>query len=213
VLSVANDLSIMYTIEGHTGAIYSLSFSPDNTRLVSGGSGGTICLWNPTAGTLLKTVYNAHKYYLKTVAHSPNGNLIASGGEDNKIKIWDTKTLDLKFAINDAHSRDVTDLSFTPKGPFLLSASYDSTVNVIKIVLLDSYVTRSPILLAYLHFSSFVNKFEETEVEKFEAAKKKLGRARGGVFAKTLLTPGGLMQCALIGGGPKGVLGVILSFL
>jgi len=58
-----------------------------------------------------------------------------------------------------------------------------------------------------------VNKFEGSEVNKFEAGKKKLGRVREGVFAKTRLTPGGLLQCALIGGGPKGVLGVILSYV
>jgi len=86
-------------------------------------------------------------------------------------------------------------------------------VKVIKIALLESYERRSPVLLAYLRFSEFVNNFEGTEVDKLKAAKKKLGRARGGVFAKTRLTPGGLLQCGLIGGGPKGVLGVILSYV
>ena len=102
--------------------------------------------------------------------------------------------------IDDAHSREVMDLSFTPKGPFLLSASDYIFFKVFKIALLDSYERRSPVLLAYLRFSDAVHKSEEVEeVNKFEKARTK--------FA------GGLLQCGLIGGGPKGVLGEILSYV
>ena len=204
VYSVANDFSRMHTMYGHTDAIFSLSFSPDSTRLVSGGADKSIRLWNPTEGTLLKKVYNAHKiYYISAVAHSPNGNLIASGSAESMIKIWDAKTLNLKFAISDAHSSNVNDLSFTLKGPFLLSASDDKTLKVIKIVLLDSYVRRSPVLLTYLRFSDAVHKFEGSEVAKFTNARN----------AYVTRFAGGLLQCGLIGGGPKGVLGVILSYV
>jgi len=151
---------------------------------------------------LLKTVDNAHSA-INVVAHSSNGNLIASGSDDQTIKIWDAKTLKLKFAIDDAHSNAVNDLSFTPTGPFLLSASDDRTVKVIKIALLDSYRWRSPVLLAYLRFSDAVNTSRGSEVRKFEKARS----AYATKFA------GGVLQCGLIGGGPKGVLGLTLSYV
>jgi len=202
VYSVANDFLHMHSLEGHTDYVYSLSFSPDNTRLVSGGSDKSIRLWNPTEGTLLKIVDNAHTNGIGTLAHSPNGNLIASGSNDSTINIRDAKTLQLKFAI-DAHSDRVRDLSFTPTGPFLLSASQDKTVKVIKIALFDSYVKRSPVLLAYLRFSDAVDTSSGSEVRKFKKARS----AYATKFA------GGVLQCGLIGGGPKGVLGEILSYL
>jgi len=141
----------------------------------------------------LKFVNNAHTRSIWSVTHSPNGNLIASGSSDSTIKIWDAKTPTLKFAI-DAHSNYVFDLSFTPTGPFLLSASRDMTMKVIKIALRDYSERRFAVLLAYLRFSDSVNTSSGSEVRKFEKAHS----AYATKFA---------------GGGPKGVLGEILSYV
>jgi len=173
VYSVANDFSCMQTMEGHTKSIYSLSSPSDSTRLVSAGYDESIRLWDPTAGSLLKTVDNAHTNSITAITNSPNENLIASGSYDSTIKIWDAKTLKLKFVIFDAHSDGVNDLCFTTTGPFLLSASDDSTVKVIKIALLDSYQKRFPVLLAYLRFNDTVDESEEVEeVKKFANARR-----------------------------------------
>jgi len=64
-------------------------------------------------------------------------------------------------------------------------------------------VKRSPILLAYLRFSEAVNTSKGSEKQKFKKARS----AYATKFA------GGVLQCGLIGGGPKGVLGVILSYV
>ena len=203
--SIANDFSLMYTLEGHTQAIRSLSFAPDSNRLVSCGGDKSIRLWNPTAGTLLETVGNAHTNEINTVAHSPSGNLIANCCDDGTIKIWDAKTLNLKFAIDDAHSTAVFDLSFSPTGPFLLSAgSDDKTAKVIKIALLENYERKFAVLLAYIRFTAMVDaSTEKEEVKKFD----KVGRAYNSKFVTNFL------RGSLIGGGPKGVLGAILSFV
>ena len=58
-------------------------------------------------------------------------------------------------------------------------------------------------LLTYLRFSEKVNSSKGSEVRKFEKARS----AYATKFA------GGVLQCGLIGGGPKGVLGVILSYV
>ena len=175
---------------------------------------------------MLETVENAHTESIWTVDHSPNGKLIASsGGYDKTIKTWDAKTLKLKFAIDDAYPSIVYDLCFAPTGPFLLSAGGgdDQTVKVIKIALLEKYYDRKLlVLLAYLRFSEAVNTFDGSEVAKFENAKIPFERVfvekRCDGFTTTkILTSnrgaGELLQCALIGGGPKGVLGVILSYV
>ena len=89
--SVAIGFSRMHTLEGHTNTIYSLSFSPNNTRLVScsgeyNGTDLSIRLWNVMEGTLVKKVDH---YHVSVAAHSSNGSLIASGSGDCTIKIWD----------------------------------------------------------------------------------------------------------------------------
>jgi len=68
----------------------------------------------------------------------------------------------------------------------------------------ESYERRSPVLLANLRFSDAVHSSEEVEeVKKFAKARS--------AYATKLAS--GLLQCGLIGGGPKGVLGIILSFV
>jgi len=76
-------------------------------------------------------------------------------------------------------------------------------VKVIKIALLESYEKRSPVLLAYPRFSEKVNSSKGSEVRKFKKARS----AYATKFA------GFVVQCGLIGGGPKGVLGVVLSYV
>ena len=68
----------------------------------------------------------------------------------------------------------------------------------------ESYERRSPVLLAYLRFSDAVLSSEEVEEVK------KFAKARSAYATKFA---GGLLQCSLIGGGPKGVLGEILSYV
>ena len=162
---------------------------------------------------MLETVYNAHTNTIISFSHSPNRNLVASGSYGT-IKIWDAKTLKLKFAINDAHSSYVTDISFTPTSPFLLSASMDNTVNVIKIALLDSYEKRSAVLFAYLRFSEIVNLFQGDEFTKVHNATIAFDSdIKFSKIERKRLTAGELLQCVMRGGGPKGVLGVILSYV
>jgi len=204
VYSVANKFSRIHTLEGHTDNVRSLSFAPDSNHLVSCSSDQSICLWNPTEGKLLETVDNDSSVFV--VTHSPNGTLIATCRyAGTTIKIWDARTLKLKFAIDNAHGKwvGVEDLSFTPAPPFLLSTSMDNTIKVTKIALLDSYSWRSPVLLAYLRFSEKVNSSKGSEVRKFEKARS----AYATKFA------GGLLQCGVVGGRPKGVLGEILSYV
>jgi len=67
----------------------------------------------------------------------------------------------------------------------------------------ENYERRIPVLLAYLRFSDAVHTSRGSEVRKFE-------KARSAYATKFV---GGVLQCGLIGGGPKGVLGVILSYV
>ena len=88
VFSYPIDFSIKHTMEGgHTDEIKAISFAPDSSTLVSGGSNEdtALCLWNVAEGTLLKKVDSAHtatdegEATIMAVAHSANGANIASG--------------------------------------------------------------------------------------------------------------------------------------
>ena len=77
----------LQTLTGHTDAVWSVAFSPDGQRIVSGSDDKTVKIWDANNGKELKTL-TGH-YTVWSVAFSPDGQRIVSGSRDNTLKIWD----------------------------------------------------------------------------------------------------------------------------
>ena len=77
-------------LEGHSGFVFSVSFSPDGRRIVSGSEDKTIRIWDAESGQEL----------LKQEGHSDLYSLLAShlmeaysgGSGDKTIRIWDAES-------------------------------------------------------------------------------------------------------------------------
>ena len=75
------------TLEGHSGYVRSVAFSPDSKRVASGSYDRTIKIWDPTTGTCTQTL-KGHSGSVRSVAFSPDSKRVASGSYDETIKIW-----------------------------------------------------------------------------------------------------------------------------
>jgi eukaryotic-like serine/threonine-protein kinase len=65
-----------------------VAFSPDG-RLLAGGGGQTVQLWDPATGTHLSTLDSPiGNGNAPSVAFSPDGRLLASGG-GKTVRLWD----------------------------------------------------------------------------------------------------------------------------
>ena len=83
------------TIYVATGVL-SVAFSPDGTRIVTGGtiewsSTGEASVWDARTGAELLEL-KGHTSRVTSVAFSPDGTRIVTGSEDGTVKVWDART-------------------------------------------------------------------------------------------------------------------------
>lgn len=82
-----NTGELLSTFTGHSGWVWSVTFSPDGQSLASGSKDKTIKLWNLHTGELLHTL-TGHSDGVWSVAASANGQTLASSSRDGSIKVW-----------------------------------------------------------------------------------------------------------------------------
>jgi WD40 repeat protein len=74
------------------GVTYTLAWSPDGSRIASGGNDGDVRIWNARTGTILLGYAGSFSYMIHSLAWSPDGSKIASTGPENLIEVWDVAT-------------------------------------------------------------------------------------------------------------------------
>jgi WD40 repeat protein len=117
---------------GHSGAVYSVAFCPDSTRLVYGSEDTTVRLWNTDTGAeVCDPLFGHSEAVLSVVCH---GDRIASGSKDTTIRLWNAKTGAPVGKPLTGHSGGVRSVAFSPDGTRLLSCSlYETLILVWKV--------------------------------------------------------------------------------
>lgn len=77
----------LLTLKGHTDPVYSVAYSPDGKRVVTGSYDKTAKVWDAQTGKELLTL-NGHMNWVSSVAFSPDGRRIVTGSRDDTAKIW-----------------------------------------------------------------------------------------------------------------------------
>ena len=76
---------------GHTGQVWSMAFSPDDTTLAIAGGDGTVVLWDLSdhaAPSRLGDPLILPAQNMYSVAFSPDGTTLATGGGDGTVVLW-----------------------------------------------------------------------------------------------------------------------------
>lgn len=109
----------------HTAAVHRVSFTADNTHIVSFSDDKSVKLWDIPSEKVVQN-YEEHKDYIRAGCASPiSPNIFISGGYDSMIKVFDTRVGGLNeksviFEVN--HGRPVEALMWLPTGGIFLSA-------------------------------------------------------------------------------------------
>jgi WD40 repeat protein len=78
-------------LQGHTGPVGSVGWSPDGSRIVSGSSDDTVRVWDADTG-VEQAVLNGHTGLVLSVWWSPDGSRIVSGSGDATVRVWEAVT-------------------------------------------------------------------------------------------------------------------------
>ena len=117
-------------LTGHTGAVYSVAFSPDGTRIASGSGDDTVRVWDAATGQPVGDPLTGHTGAVISVAFSPDGTRIASGSADNTVRLWDAATGQPVGDPLTGHTDTVSSVAFSPDGTRIVSGSADKTVRL-----------------------------------------------------------------------------------
>ena len=138
IVSVSGDETLRLW-DGHTGEplgqasaedddeLYSVAFSRDGTRIVSGGN-KTLRVWNAADGRPIGAPMVGHSSKVLSVAFNREGTRIVSGGSDHTVRLWDALTGEPNRSFSLAHEGNVNAVAFSPDGRYVVSASEDGTL-------------------------------------------------------------------------------------
>jgi WD40 repeat protein len=87
-LDAQNGTAVGEPLEGHTGWVWSVAFSPDGKHIVSGSSDHTLRIWDTQSGTAVGESLEGHTGSVQSVAFSSDGKHIVSGSDDHTVQIW-----------------------------------------------------------------------------------------------------------------------------
>jgi WD40 repeat protein len=113
----------------HDTEVTCVAVSLDGRQALSGGSDGTICLWEVETARELDRYSASSSSGVDSVAFLPNGRHFVTGGRDGLVQLWDVNGIRPEVEFR-GHAARVTSVAVSPDGRRALSASWDRTVRL-----------------------------------------------------------------------------------
>ncbi|WP_157269660.1 nSTAND1 domain-containing NTPase [Azohydromonas aeria] len=107
-----------------------VAFSPDGSRVVTGGDDGSVEVFDTGSGRALAFRGEAHHGRVNVLAFAPGGGRFVSGGSDGRLLRWDAATGEPIGEALPGHEGAVNGAAFSPDGRHVVSSGDDRSVRL-----------------------------------------------------------------------------------
>jgi WD40 repeat protein len=118
-----------FIYRGHSDQVWSVAWSPDGKRIVSGSNDKTAQVWSASDGDHVFP-YRRHDSSVDIVTWSPDGEWIASGSDDKTVQVWNANDGGRVLSYTGHDFANVNAVAWSPNGMQIASGSTDQTVQV-----------------------------------------------------------------------------------
>lgn len=116
------------TLQGvHRDKVLSVTLSPDEQTIASGGYDSLLVLWD-VSGKMLKTI--PHPALVASVAFSPKGDFVLTGCYDGVARLYD-RAGKLNAAFTAKDSARINAVAFSPDGQYIMTGDWHNILQII----------------------------------------------------------------------------------
>jgi WD40 repeat protein len=113
-------------LDGHSVEVCAVAFSPDGSRIASGGADRTCIIWDAATGREVARVQR-RAGRVETVAVSPDGRAVLTGTDEGEVTLWNADSAARSKTYGEKLGK-VTCVAFSPDGHYIASGHDDVLV-------------------------------------------------------------------------------------
>ena len=137
ILYIMEEFKLLSTFQAHDGGVTSVTFSPDGTRVASGGYDAKIQIRNADSGDIVRALRVSDSPVM-SLDFNRDGTRIVAGYHNGFILTWkrnpetdwNDPSATLEFHMNAHNSNPVASVAFNRDGTHIVSGGWDNKVKV-----------------------------------------------------------------------------------